>query len=254
MDSLAFELTRQSTYAKLSPEDLESMGKQAALTYLAGGISLNDAIVKIAKQHPSISSHQVRRVVEFANTETFSRLFEKQAGDKNVEFVVADPGDVLHNLDNGARPSLMVCDPPDYSIDPIAKTSASNIEADLALTREFMGFDPASPDAEKTVLATVRETAQGFHHVDRIMAIGAPDTSDVVYRILKTSSVSEEEARSVGDTLNVNFTAIPSDQFRQGLRTELKEHNTDSPGTDVIKGDASSSKTQAGQIAHSHLK
>ena len=250
MDRLAFELTRHSTYAKLSPEDLESMGKQAASAYLAGGISLNDAIVKIAKEHPSISAHQVRRIVEFANTETFGRLFEKQAGDKNIEFPVADPGEVLHSLDNGARPSLMVSDPPDYSIDPIAKTSAADVEADLALTKVFMGFDPASPNSEKIVLATVRETAQGFHHVDRILDVDAPDTSDAIDRILKTSSVSEEEARSIGDTLNVNFAEIPSDQFRRGVETELEEHRTPGdPSTDVID-----TPRQAGQIALGHLK
>ena len=51
------------------------MGKQAAISYLQGEGSLNDAIIKLAQMHPSISTHQVRRVIEFANQETFSRLF-----------------------------------------------------------------------------------------------------------------------------------------------------------------------------------
>jgi len=250
MDHLAFELTRQSTYAKLGPEELESLGKQASSDYLGGGISLNDAVVKIAKQYPSISSHQIRRIVEFANQETFSRLFEKQASDKNIEFNVADPGEILQSLNNGARPSIMTSDPPDYSIDPVAKTSASNVEADLALTRMFLGFDPASPYSERAIVAMAKQASNGQEYVTRILAVESPDNSEAIDRILKTASVSEEEARSVGDTLNVNFSEIPSDQFRRGIDTEYKEHHTpDDPTTNVIN-----TRREAGQIALSHFK
>ena len=114
MPDLPFGLETKNTYAALSPADLQSMGRQASAAYLCSGTPLNDAIIKLARQHPSISPHQVQRVVEYANQETFSKLFsdnEKYASDKNIEFDVADPGDVLLELNNGAKPQVMSATP-----------------------------------------------------------------------------------------------------------------------------------------------
>jgi hypothetical protein len=230
MDHLAFELSRHSTYAKLSPEDLESLGKQASSEFLAGGISLNDAIVKIAKQHPSISAHQVRRIVEFANTETFGKLFadqEKYASDKNIDFEVADPGAVLHAMDAGARPSLMIADPPDYSIDPKTASAVSNIEADRALVQEFMGVDFASPGSEKTAAIVCHADQNGNVVIDRIMEVERPISNDPIDAILKVGS-----------------------QLERGTEIEWEEHHTPGhPETNVIN-----EKADATRIARSHVK
>jgi hypothetical protein len=174
MDDMPLGLTRQTTYAKLSAEELESMGKQAAVAYLTrSSPSLNDAIIKVAKQHPSISTHQVRRIAEFANTETFSQLFAdnvKYASDKNIDFNVADPGHILHELNDGAKPQFLMAPPDEYSTDPVKMSSAEAVEADLVLTRMFMGVDPASPGSEKTVLAQVALKPDGeVFHVDHIL-------------------------------------------------------------------------------------
>lgn len=177
MHDMSLGLTRQTTYAKLSPEELESMGKQAAVAYLSKTAdSLNDAVIKVARQHPSISTHQIKRIAEFANTETFSRLFsdnEKYASDKNIEFPVADPGDILHELDNGARPSFVESSD-DYGCDPVKMSSADAVEADLALTKMFLGVDPASPGSEKTVVAqaTLERDEAGNLSIERILLVG----------------------------------------------------------------------------------
>ena len=165
MDELPFGLERQNTYAKLSASELESIAKQASLSFLCDGVPLNESIVKLAHQHPSISSHQVKRIVEFANQETFSRIFEKQAGDKNVEFPVADPSEVLKELNNGARPNIVDVGSPDYSSGPVKEASAVDAAvADLALAREF-GLDvvsPAAARAAKTKIASEQEKEGGL--------------------------------------------------------------------------------------------
>ena len=148
MDDMPLGLYRQTTYAKLSPGDLESLGKRASISYLCEGVPLNRAIVKLAQGHPSISPHQIRRVVEFANTTTFQQLFEKQADDKNVEFDVADPGVVLRDLNDGARGSVVTPVPEEYGASPV-KTASAAVGADLELMRVF-GQEPTSPTLEKS--------------------------------------------------------------------------------------------------------
>jgi hypothetical protein len=162
MTDIPFGLARQGTYANLGSHELETMGRQASTEYLASGTPLNDAIVKIAREHPSISAHQIQRIVEFANTETFSCLFEKQAGDKNVEFPVADPAEVLHRLNDGSRPQLYRATPDDYSRSPV-KTASVDVEADIALCKVF-GFEPTTPALTKSA-----EVAPVVSIADRIM-------------------------------------------------------------------------------------
>jgi len=153
-DEMPFGLARQTKYAALSSEDLNTMGKQAANSYLSCGVPLNKAVVKLAQEHPSISPHQVKRVVEYANQETFQRLFddnEKYACDKNIDFPLADPRIVLHELNDGARAHIMTPPPDDYSQAPV-KLAHADVEADLELCRVF-GVEPESPGMEKEAKA-----------------------------------------------------------------------------------------------------
>jgi hypothetical protein len=168
------------------------MAKQAAAAYLCGGTSLNDAIIKLARQHPSISPHQVQRVVEFANQETFSKLFsdnEKYANDKNIEFDVADPGDVLLELNNGAKPHIMTAPPSEYSADPV-KMGHSAAEADLELARVF-GMDFAAPGAEKTAVLA-GHVEDGSFVLDRVLEV-EKNAGDIADKILASG---EQSARS----------------------------------------------------------
>lgn len=144
---LPFGIESKTTFASLSPSDLESLGKEASAAFLCDGTPLNEAVVKVARRHPSISHHQVQRIIEYANQETFAKVFEKQAGDKNVDFPVADPGVILHELNNGAKPTVMSPPPSDYGREPM-KLGYSEVEADLELARVF-GVEPISPGVEK---------------------------------------------------------------------------------------------------------
>ena len=162
-EEMPFGLTRQTTHAALSSEDLNSLGKQAANMYLTCQTPLNTAVVKLAQEHASISPHQVMRIVEYANQETFQRLFddnEKYASDKNIEFPLADPRAILHELNDGARPHVMTPPPDDYSQAPV-KLAHADVEADLELCRAF-GVEPVSPGMEKEAAKFGKGIIQGM--------------------------------------------------------------------------------------------
>ena len=62
-------------------------------------------------------------------------------------------------------------------------------------------------------------------------------------------SMSTEEARSLGNALGVNWSAVDLEQFRRGLEVEL-EHGAHDPETDVTHDDL----FLTGKIAWAHLK
>jgi len=144
---LPLGLSRNRTYAPLTASDLEMLGKRASDMYLRKEASLNDAVSQLAGQHAGISPEQIKRVVEFANQNTFQSIFEKQAGDKNVEFDLADPGVVIRELNDGARPAVYNPVPEEYGREPVKTSSA--VLTDLELFQIF-GVQPSTPAIEKS--------------------------------------------------------------------------------------------------------
>lgn len=67
---------------------LQSIGKQAAREFVEDGKPLNDTIGTLSKE-AGLNLEQIKRVVEYANNETFIAKFA-QPYDKNIEFPVAD--------------------------------------------------------------------------------------------------------------------------------------------------------------------
>lgn len=147
IDEITRELMRTRGSVRMSTSDLTSLAKQASQEYLVGGTSLNDAIIKVAREHPGITADQLQRVVEYANNETFQALFEKQAGDKNVKFPLADTREILRSLDIQARPSGYELSD-DYSSDPEKLAAKNPIEADLVLM-EMFGISASTPAMQK---------------------------------------------------------------------------------------------------------
>jgi hypothetical protein len=100
-------LVTQTGTAKVSPERLQLMGKQASNRFMEAEIPLSESIAKLAAEVPGINAEHIKRACEFANQLTFQAVFEKQAGQDHrcVDFQYADPADVIKDLDSGARPT-----------------------------------------------------------------------------------------------------------------------------------------------------
>lgn len=135
----AFEqLLTSESRGSVNPETLEYIGQRAANEFLEKKASLNDAIVKLASQHPELNNEHIHRIVEFANNATFQNLFEKNQ-DKHVHFPIADPGVVIRDLRDGGSPahSGKVLQNKDYHRAPIREKDG-----------EMTGGDPGTSDPE----------------------------------------------------------------------------------------------------------
>lgn len=149
MDKIALGLLRDTRSAKLSASELMGMGKQASRLHLNDGMPLNDAVVKVASGGDScLTVEQVTRVAEAANNQTYLALFEKQADNKVVDFVVAEPREIVRALDVSARPAVRMDHPDFFDADPEKLGRArANLEADRVLAKAF------GVDMDKTAMA-----------------------------------------------------------------------------------------------------
>jgi len=87
----------------VDPDRLRALAKTASDRHLGSGLPMTEAVVQTVKDEPGLGPEHVKRIVEFANNETFHRRFQKEAGDHRViNFPLANPGDVLKELNMGA--------------------------------------------------------------------------------------------------------------------------------------------------------
>lgn len=147
-------LASTPTHATISPEVLEMMGKQAANMFLDSGLSLNEAVVKLASEHNDINHEQLKRVAEYANTATYLARHDqsKTAGDNSSypQFELADPARIIQDMSDGARPTVVTPTDLDYGKQPEKKEKVSSayseeLLADMfdtkgATLREELGF------------------------------------------------------------------------------------------------------------------
>lgn len=122
--------------SKVSASDLISMGKRAAMDFLNNGTTLVDAVVKEASVRNGMTTEHVRRVVEVANSSAFTHSFEKRAGNKIIEFPVADPKEVLARLEGKVRPLMVKTAADEYSAPP-PTPAFLRVAADLAIAKSF---------------------------------------------------------------------------------------------------------------------
>jgi hypothetical protein len=136
-DLPAVTLLQQSHAIPKSGEELEVLGKAASKKFVSGQSgTLNEAVVETVK-HAGLSPEQVKRVIEFANTNAFLSDFHKEGGaHKYVEFHggPADPAEVLRDLNDGGGGNVFDRGLADYSHDP--PKTASVMERNLGVVRE----------------------------------------------------------------------------------------------------------------------
>lgn len=138
------EALQGGSHSSISPEMLEAMGKEAANKFLGRNIPLNEAISKIAGSYPDISHEQVKRVCEFANTSVYLARHDQAktagAGSSYPQFDLADPARVIHDLNDGARPTSST--PTDVAYSRQASKSVektASADAEVAFNDLFLG-------------------------------------------------------------------------------------------------------------------
>lgn len=168
MDEFSNYLLSGKNHAKLSPESLEMMGKQAANMFLDHGIALNDGIAKLAGEHQEVSAEQIKRIVEFANTAVYLAKHDqsKTAGAEHSypQFELADAGRVIQDLSDGARPTVVTKTDVDYSRQA-KKEKVSSVQTEEALTELFKVASEEKDYSRETVVNQVmsaKETLIGL--------------------------------------------------------------------------------------------
>jgi len=158
MDDFTNYLMSGKSHAKLSPEMLEMMGKEAATMFLKDSIPLNEGISKLAAQHDSISPEQVKRVVEFANTAVYLAKHDqsKASGSEHSypQFDLADAGRVIQDLSDGARSTVVTETDIDYNRQ-IKKTKVSSPETERALSELFKVAEVEKEYSKETIVHEV---------------------------------------------------------------------------------------------------
>lgn len=86
-------MTRRSSECLVDPERLRRLAKQASEIHLGMGEPLTQAVVSVVKEEPQLNTDHVRRVVEFANNETFQQMFKEASGDHRVVTFSGGPAD-----------------------------------------------------------------------------------------------------------------------------------------------------------------
>lgn len=147
-----FEALKGPSHAKLSPEMLEMMGKEAANRFLDKGIPLNESISKLAASHDDISHDQVKRVVEFANTAVYLKKHDNSklagASSSYPQFELADAGRIIQDLSDGARSTVTTKTDLDYARLP-TKSKTASAKTDFNLDALVDLFAPKNPELDQ---------------------------------------------------------------------------------------------------------
>jgi len=137
-DLPASTLFQQANARPMSGEELEVLGKQAADLYTTGRRPLTEAVVEVVK-HAGLSPEQVKRVVEFANTDAYLQEFKKEGSShKVVEFEggPANFSDVLKDLNDGGGGTVFDRGTLDYDQPPPEPVKLSSNRDRLGLGDE----------------------------------------------------------------------------------------------------------------------
>jgi len=144
-------LLQQMKARRMDGEQLQVLGKHAAARWSEGRYStLNEAVVQTVKT-ASLSAEQIKRVVEFANTDAYLTEFSKagEAGHKVVDFggqEPASPGYVLQELNKSAGVAHFSRGSSDYSQPPPAKEKKASRFHERELEDMFGKEASALPD------------------------------------------------------------------------------------------------------------
>jgi hypothetical protein len=167
---------------QIDPEYLEALGKQAAHVSESAGIGMTDAVVQTIG-HIKLNSEQVRRVVEYANTEIFNRKFAATHG--SLRFVhidggPADPAEVMQTLNDAARPREVVVDSLEYSMPPDFVKKSAPFSFDSAPERTRAGAMGEVQALQSKLASAHSELVQGLEAAKERMSSALLDLAEAV--------------------------------------------------------------------------
>lgn len=118
-----------------SPELCDFLGNKAAQMAVDANIPLSDAVVKVAHNHPGLNNTHLTNICQFANNEYFRKVAEarKEAGENLVfEYPLADPPEVVKQINTSAQPKLSYLRETDYDTPPADHVTEKVAAADPA--------------------------------------------------------------------------------------------------------------------------
>lgn len=140
----------------VTPERLELMGKYASKAWREGKFpDLSAAVIETTKE-ASLVPEQLRRVIEFANTDAFLDAFHKMGsqGHKYVDFgdgALADPSRIIGEINTKIASAPQTSDLSDYMVAP-TETFNKHASAEEAFVNAFKSsMEPVellNPDAD----------------------------------------------------------------------------------------------------------
>jgi hypothetical protein len=215
MHDLPSQTLLQQKHAKpISGEHLEVLGKHAASQYMSGTCStLNEAVVETVKQ-AGLSPEQVKRVIEFANTDAYLQEFKKEGSDhKYVHFQggPASPSEVLKDLNDGGGGTVFDRGMGDYSSPPpdMSKRSSANL-ARVGMDKTASAYDPAE-----------RQLQEMFNVKEQPIPYADPWAESVAMR--DKLAGARDNANSELGSLEVEFMTICDHLYHQVKQASLSE-------------------------------
>lgn len=209
----------------VSGEHLEILGKQAATIYSSGVAStLNEAVIETVK-HAGLSAEQVKRVIEFANTDAYLTEFKKEGAHRVVHFHggPANPSDILKDLNAGGEASTFFRGSSDYHNPPQARSKMASMDKTASVSAESDILDtffqrytesPSYPEVNpfREVIEFREKLAQEFDALTtelNDLEMHYEDLGEQVYGQIKQASLS---GTPLGDVIRIWGAAVPSSE------------------------------------------
>lgn len=209
-------LLQQSAARRVSGQDLEMFGKQAASSYLSGcSDNLSSAVVETVKQ-AGLSPEQVKRVVEFANQTAYLKEFAKEsAAHKYVQFQggPANPAEVLRDLNDGGGGTVFDPGTGDYNQPPPPTAKVASIQQG---NRRALGLEKV---ASVPMGAAERAFEEMWQVEDHSLPYADP-WSDAVEMRDKLASAADL-LRTELHTAEATFEDVCEDMFQQVKQASL---------------------------------
>jgi hypothetical protein len=224
------DLTRQGLLQQLnakshSGEYLEVLGKKASADWGSGQYkTLTEAVTGTVKQ-AQLSPEQVKRVVEFANTDAYLKEFKKEGSTHRVvEFDggPADASEILRDLNDGGGGSVFDRGTGDYSSPP-KEMKVASVKAEEELEGLFLkeagvktggveeGLPYENPHGEVIYLKDkLASAADQLNSQLSGLEIMYADLGDRLYHQVKQAALS---GVSLGDVMQAWQTVAPTEEY-----------------------------------------